>query len=113
MPPYIATVNAGAATVMSSFIDINGIPSTANVHWLKDVLRTQLGFSGLIVSDWYGIDQLKSQGVAKDDKEAAYKAFAAGTDVDMVDNLYGRHLEDLIKEKKFLLHKLMRQDVAF
>lgn len=106
MPPYIATVNAGAATVMSSFNDINGIPSTANVHWLKDVLRTQLGFSGLIVSDWYGIDQLKSQGVAKDDKEAAYKAFAAGTDVDMVDNLYGRHLEDLIKEKKITIAQI-------
>ena len=106
MPPYIATVNAGAATVMSSFNDINGIPSTANVHWLKDVLRTQLGFSGLIVSDWYGIDQLKSQGVAKDDKEAAYKAFAAGTDVDMVDNLYGRHLEDLIKEKRITIAQI-------
>jgi len=100
MPPYIASVNAGAATIMSSFNDINGIPSTANVHWLKDVLRTQLGFDGLIVSDWYGIDQLKSQGVAKDDKEAAYKAFVAGTDVDMVDNIYGRHLEELLKEKK-------------
>ncbi len=100
MPPYIATINAGAATLMSSFNDISGIPSTANTHWLKDVLRTQLGFNGLIVSDWYGIDQLKSQGVARDDKEAGLKAFLATTDVDMVDNIYGRHLEELVKEKK-------------
>jgi beta-glucosidase len=100
MPPYIATINAGAATLMSSFNDISGIPSTANTHWLKDVLRIQLGFNGLIVSDWYGIDQLKSQGVARDDKEAGLKAFLATTDVDMVDNIYGRHLEELVKEKK-------------
>lgn len=106
MPPYIASIDAGAATIMSSFNDINGIPSTANTHWLKDVLRTQLGFKGLIVSDWYGIDQLKSQGVAKDDKEATYKAFAAGTDVDMVDNLYGRQLEELVKDKKITMAQI-------
>ncbi|WP_206366896.1 glycoside hydrolase family 3 N-terminal domain-containing protein [Sphingobacterium sp. SGL-16] len=106
IPPYIATINAGAATLMSSFNDISGIPSTANTHWLKDVLRTQLGFNGLIVSDWYGIDQLKSQGVAKDDKEAGLKAFLATTDVDMVDNIYGRHLEELVKEKKITIAQI-------
>lgn len=106
LPPYIASIHAGAATVMSSFNDISGIPSTANTHWLKDVLPTQLGFNGLIVSDWYGIDQLKSQGVAKDDKEAALKAFLATTDVDMVDNIYGRHLEELVKEKKITIAQI-------
>lgn len=49
---------------------------------------------------------MKSQGVTKDDKEAAYEAFAAGTNVDMVDNLYGRHLEDLIKEKKITIAQI-------
>ena len=106
MPPYIATINAGAATLMSSFNDINGVPSTANNHWLKDVLRTQLGFNGLIVSDWYGIDQLKSQGAARDDQEAALKAFLATTDVDMVDNIYGRNLEQLVKDKKITIKQI-------
>lgn len=100
LPSFKASIKAGAATVMSSFNDINGVPSTANRHWLNDVLVKQLGFKGFVVSDWYGIDQLKAQGVAQNDKEASLKAFLAGTDMDMVDGHYAKHLEALINEKQ-------------
>jgi beta-glucosidase len=106
IPPYKATIKAGAATLMSSFNDINGTPSTANRHLLTDVLKKQLGFKGVVVSDWYGIDQLKSQGAAKDDKEAAKIAFLAGTDMDMVDGHYAKHLEELIKEKQISIAQI-------
>lgn len=97
MPPYRAGVEAGAATVMSSFNDINGVPSTANRFLLTDVLRKRLGFGGFVVSDWNAVEQLVSQGVAADRAQAAVKALKAGVDMDMGDNVYAQTLSQAIE----------------
>ena len=97
MPPYRAGVEAGAATVMSSFNDINGVPSTANSFLLTDVLRNTLGFGGFVVSDWNAVAQLVAQGVAADRADANAKAFNAGVDMDMGDNVYAENMAALVR----------------
>ena len=74
MPPYQAGIEAGAATVMSCFNDISGTPGTANPYILTEVLKERWAHDGFVVSDWAAIEQLRSQGVATDRKEAAEKA---------------------------------------
>ena len=100
LPPYEAGVRAGAATVMSAFNDINGTPATANHYLLTEVLKEKWDFGGFVVADWNAVEQLISQGVAADKKEAAYKAFAAGVDMDMKDFCYKDHLGALVAEGK-------------
>ena len=73
-PPYQAGIEAGAATVMSCFNDISGTPGTANPYILTEVLKERWAHDGFVVSDWAAIEQLRSQGVATDRKEAAEKA---------------------------------------
>lgn len=98
MPPYEAGVKAGAATLMSSFNDISGTPGTANRYILRDILKGKWKHDGFVVSDWGAIEQLRPQGVAKDKKEAAFKAFTAGVEMDMMNRSYDAHLGTLIKE---------------
>jgi beta-glucosidase len=100
LPPYEAAVKAGAATLMSSFNDISGTPGTANTYLLRTVLKEQWKHDGFVVSDWGAIEQLRSQGVAKDKKEAASKAFNAGVEMDMMNQSYDKHLATLVKEGK-------------
>jgi beta-glucosidase len=100
LPPYRAAIESGAATVMSGFNDISGIPATANRYTLTDILKKQWNFKGFVVSDWNAIEQLVYQGVAKDKKEAGQKAFMAGIEMDMKDNIYFEHFATLIAEKK-------------
>ncbi len=96
LPPFKAAVDAGAATVMSSFNDINGQPITSSRKYLTDILRNKLGFEGFVISDWNSIDQLKKQGVAKDNRDCAKQAILAGLDMDMVDRHYINELENLV-----------------
>ncbi|MDR0692922.1 MAG: glycoside hydrolase family 3 C-terminal domain-containing protein [Prevotellaceae bacterium] len=100
MLPYEESVKAGVATLMSSFNDISGTPSTANHYILTGILKQRWGHDGFVVSDWGAIAQLCPQGVAKDNKEAAQKAFNAGVDMDMMNRAYDNHLGDLVKEGK-------------
>jgi len=100
LPPYEAAVKARAATLMSSFNDISGTPGTANTYLLRTVLKEQWKHDGFVVSDWGAIEQLRSQGVAKDKKEAASKAFNAGVEMDMMNQSYDKHLATLVKEGK-------------
>jgi len=100
MLPYEEGVKAGVATLMSSFNDISGTPGTANRYILRDVLKQNWGHDGFVVSDWGAIEQLRPQGVAKDRKEAALKAFTAGVEMDMMNQCYNNHLGDLVKEGK-------------
>lgn len=97
---FKSAVNAGVATVMNSFNEISGQPTASSKYLLTDVLRGELGFEGFVVSDWGAISQLARQGVAKDEKHAAELAFNAGLDVDMVDNCYLKHLEELADGNK-------------
>jgi beta-glucosidase len=83
LPPFLAGVNAGALTIMSSFNAIDGIPMSANPHTLNEILRDQWHFSGVVVSDWAAVGQEIAWGYARDDADAAALALAAGNDIEM------------------------------
>jgi len=97
LPPYRAGVQAGAAAVMSSFNDLDGIPMTANKYLLTDVLRHQFGFNGLIVTDWSAVPQLVIQGFARDGHQAIKLAIDAGIDIDMNSYLASMNVPSLVQ----------------
>jgi beta-glucosidase len=90
LPPFRACVEAGVATVMSAFNDLNGVPATGNPFLLRQILRDEWDFAGLVVSDWDSVRELISQGVAADEAEAARLALTAGVDMEMVSDCYSR-----------------------
>ncbi|MFC4476554.1 glycoside hydrolase family 3 N-terminal domain-containing protein [Flavobacterium chungangensis] len=98
LPPFKAALDAGAATFMNSFNDINGIPATGNAHLQRDILKGKWNFQGFVVSDWGSIGEMVAHGYSKDLKEAAYSAITAGSDMDMESNAYRKHLAELVKE---------------
>ncbi|MGB8354357.1 MAG: beta-glucosidase BglX [Chthoniobacteraceae bacterium] len=100
LPPFKAACDAGAGTFMSAFNTLQGVPASANRHTLTDILRTEWGFRGFVVSDWNSIGELREQGVALDGDEAARKAVTAGVDMDMQSNLYITRLAGLVKSGK-------------
>lgn len=100
LPPFKAAVDAGAATFMNSFNDINGIPASANKYLQTDILKKKWGFKGFIVSDWGSISEMIAHGYSPDKKDAAEKAILAGNDMDMEGNAYNDHLVQLVKENK-------------
>jgi len=104
--PYEACVKAGAATLMSSFNDISGVPGSANPYTLTTILKDQWKHDGFVISDWDAVKQLIDQGFAADKKEAACKAFMAGVEMDMKDNLYLDYLPQLITEKKVTMERV-------
>jgi len=89
LPPYHAAVDAGAATLMSSFNSINGVPATANPYTLTQILRKEWGFQGMVVSDWGAVSELLNHSIGADGATVARKALVAGVDMDMEGNLYG------------------------
>ena len=93
IPPFQAAIEAGSETVMASFNTVNGVPVTANRRLITDVLKTRLGFDGLVMSDFAAIMELKNHGVAADLADAARRALHAGIDFDMESKAYDRHLE--------------------
>ena len=98
LPPFEAAVRAGALTLMTSFNDNDGVPSTGNVFVVKDVLRDEWGFDGLVVTDWNSMGEMISHGFGADRKEVAREALAAGVDMDMMTFGYLSHLEELVQE---------------
>lgn len=100
LPPFKAAAEAGVATFMNSFNDINGIPATANKYILRDLLKGKWNYKGFVVSDWGSIGEMVPHGYAKDNKEAAEKAINAGSDMDMESHAYMAELPNLVKEGK-------------
>lgn len=100
LPPFKSAVDAGAATFMNSFNDLNGIPATANKYLLRDVLKGKWNFKGFVVSDWGSISEMVAHGYVKDKKEASLAAITAGNDMDMEGNAYRHNLAQLVKENK-------------
>lgn len=98
LPPFKAAAEAGVATFMNSFNDINGIPATANSYILRDLLKEKWKYDGFVVSDWGSIGEMVPHGFAKDPAEAAEKAIIAGTDMDMESRTYMAELPKLVKE---------------
>ena len=96
LPPFKAALDAGAGTFMSAFNSLQGVPASANRQTLTDILRTEWGFRGFVVSDWDSIGELVQHGVALDGREAALKAITAGVDMDMQSKLYDTKLPELV-----------------
>jgi beta-glucosidase len=98
LPPFKAAADAGVATFMSSFSDLNGIPASGNKWLMTDILREEWDYQGFVVSDWESIIQLTTHGFSKDNKDAAYEAANAGIDMEMVSTTYLDHLPELLDE---------------
>ncbi|KMQ59751.1 beta-glucosidase [Chryseobacterium sp. BLS98] len=100
LPPFKAAAEAGVATFMNSFNDINGIPATANQYIQRELLKGKWNYKGFVVSDWGSIGEMIPHGYAKDAGEAAQRAILGGSDMDMESRVYMAELPKLIKEGK-------------
>ncbi len=96
LPPFEAAVKAGSLTLMTSFNDNDGVPSTGNVFLVKDILRGEWGFDGLVVTDWNSMGEMINHGFGVDRKDVARKSLEAGVDMDMMTYGYLSHLEELV-----------------
>ena len=103
LPPYQAALKAGAGSVMTSFNEIGGIPSTANPWLMTTLLRREWGFRGLVVSDWTSVAELLNHGVAGSRAEAGKLALEAGVDMDMVSRIYVDDLPALVRAGRIRL----------
>ena len=100
LPPFKAALDAGAATFMNSFNDLNGVPATGNKYLQRDILKGKWGFKGFVVSDWGSIGEMINHGYVKDSYEAAQVAINAGNDMDMESDSYLKNLAKLVANKK-------------
>ena len=100
LPPFKAAVEAGVLSVMTAFNDLNGVPCTMDTWLIQDVLRGDMGFDGMVVSDAEAVCQCVVHGVAKDLEDATYKAIMAGNDMDMSSRCNDRYLAALVKSGK-------------
>ena len=95
-PPFKALADAGVATFMTGFNELNGIPATGNAFLFRDVLKERWQFEGFVVSDWASIIEMTEHGFTAGDKEAAEKAILAGVDMEMASTSYKNHLKELV-----------------
>ena len=100
LPPFRAGIEAGAETVMCAFNSFNGVPCSGSRYLLHDVLREQLGFEGILVSDAHSIEEMVQHGFAEDDADCAVKSINAGMDVLMAGDLFNDNVPQLIAEGK-------------
>jgi beta-glucosidase len=97
LPPFEAAVKAGAGSLMSAYMDLNGVPATGDKWLLTDVLRKKWGFDGFVVSDWESVLNLSTHGFATGPEDAAVRAVNAGVDMEMTSTTYFDHLADAVK----------------
>jgi beta-glucosidase len=97
LQPFHAAREAGAATFMSAFNDLNGIPTSGNAFTLRQVLRVEWKFDGIVVSDWDSITEMIAHGFAADAKDAALKGVRAGVDMEMSSNTYYNNIKSLVE----------------
>lgn len=100
LKPFKAAQEAGALTFMSAFNDLNGVPTSGNEFTLRQILRKEWKYDGMVVSDWGSVSEMISHGYCADEKEAALKAITAGVDMEMSSTTYAKHLKSLIDEGK-------------
>lgn len=96
--PFKAAVDAGVATIMSAFNDLNGIPASGNEFTLRQILRDEWGFEGFVVSDWESMSEMITHGYCADTIEVALKSARAGVDMEMVSPSYQMYLEQLVNQ---------------
>jgi beta-glucosidase len=100
LPPFKAALDAGAATFMNSFNDLNGIPATGNVYLQREILKGKWKFKGFTVSDWGSVGEMIPHGYAVDNYQAAWEAVTAGCDMDMESRSYIHNLAQLVRDGK-------------
>jgi len=96
--PFNAAVNAGVASIMTSFSDLDGIPASANAFLLREILRDEWGFDGFVVSDWDSVRQLSVHGLTGGDRDSAYEAASAGVEMEMAGDAFRKYLASLVAE---------------
>lgn len=101
LPPFKAGIDEGAATLMSGFNDLNGVPASGNKFLLTDILRDEWGFEGFVVSDWASVEQLIDHGIAEDKTQAAVLGVTSGVDMEMATRCYIDNLYQKIKAGEF------------
>ncbi len=102
LPPFKAALEAGVGTFMTAYMDLNNVPATASKYLLRQVLREEWKFDGYVVTDAGTVGSLVTQGFARDRKDAAYRAFKAGANMDMGSYAYLENLGQLLQEGKIL-----------
>ena len=100
LPPFKAAIDAGSATIMCAFNDLNGVPASANRHLNVDILRNEWGYNGMLVSDWASSANMIAHGNCADLKEATVLSINAQMEMDMEGHGYPRYLKDLLAEGK-------------
>ncbi|SEB25599.1 glycoside hydrolase family 3 N-terminal domain-containing protein [Variovorax sp. YR216] len=106
LPGFAAAVHAGVATLMPAFTDLNGVPMTAHIPLLRDWLRGEMGFDGVIVSDYNAIAELIKHGVAADLVDAAVLALKAGVDIDMMADAYRKGLPIALEQGRVTIEEI-------
>ena len=106
LPAYKAAIEAGAEMIMTSFNILNGIPSTVNKWLIQEVIRKELGFKGIIISDYNAIEETIAHGYSANEREAGKNAITAGVDIDMMSSIYANHLKDLCLENQEIENKV-------
>ena len=100
LPSYKAAIEEGCKMLMTSFNTVNSVPATGNEWLMRDVLRDEWNFDGVVISDWGAVQELIPHGVAEDKYEAAEKAIKAGVDMEMMTSCYANNLKDLVEQGK-------------
>ncbi len=100
LPAYEAGIQTGAALVMTAFNTIDGIPATGNRRLMRQILREEMGFDGVLISDWAAIEEMLCHGYCADRTQAAQRAVTAGVDVDMMSGVYAEQLTALVQDGK-------------
>lgn len=106
LPAYKAAIEANAEMLMTSFNIINGIPATINKWLIQDLMRKELGFKGIVISDYGAIEETIAHGASKDEKQAALNAINAGVDIDMMSKIYANYLKEICLENKEIEEKV-------
>lgn len=106
LPAYKSAIEAGAEMIMTSFNILNGIPATINKWLIQDVIRKELNFKGIVISDYSAIEETIAHGASKDEKQAALNAINAGVDIDMMSSIYANNLKELCLENKEIENKV-------
>lgn len=98
LPPFKATVDAGVASFMTSFNELDGVPATGSHYLLTEILRNEWGFEGFVVTDYTSINEMVPHGIVANEYEAGALAINAGVDMDMQGGVYQEHLAELVKK---------------
>ena len=106
LPAYKAAIDSGVEILMTSFNILNGVPATVNKWLIQEIIRKELGFKGIVISDYGAIEETIAHGYSENEKEAARHAINAGVDIDMMSGIYANQLKDLCLEDKEIENKV-------